>query len=99
MRLKSGGIAMLDVREPGERENARVEGTLAIPLAQLEARMHELPTTGPLAVHCAGGYRSTIACSLLQRAGRAQLVDVRGGMAGWEQCGLPTLRGTASCGA
>jgi rhodanese-related sulfurtransferase len=77
----------------------RVQGTLAIPLAQLEARMHELPASGPLAVHCAGGYRSTIACSLLQRAGRAGLVDVRGGMAGWEQSGLPTQRGTASCGA
>ena len=98
-RLRAGGIVMLDVREPGERENARVEGTLAIPLAQLEARMNELPQTGALAVHCAGGYRSTIACSLLQRAGRSGLVDVRGGMAGWQQCGLPTQHGTASCGA
>ena len=98
-RLHAGGIAMLDVREPGERENARVEGTLAIPLPQLEARMHELPASGALAVHCAGGYRSTIACSLLERAGRTGLVDVRGGMAGWQQCGLPTLHGTASCGA
>ncbi len=97
-RLKSGRIALLDVRAPGEREDVRIEGTLSIPLPELEARMGELPRTGPLAVHCAGGYRSTIACSLLERAGRRELVDVRGGMAGWQQSGLPTARGTASCG-
>ena len=96
-RLKSGRIALLDVRAPGERESMRIEGTLSIPLEQLEARLDELPREGALAVHCAGGYRSTIACSLLQRAGRRDLVDVRGGMAGWEQSGLPTARGQAAC--
>ncbi len=95
LRLKSGGIALLDVRNPGERASVRIEGTLAIPLAELEARLDEVPHEGPLAVHCAGGYRSTIACSLLERAGRRNLVDVRGGMAGWEQSGLPTARGAA----
>jgi rhodanese-related sulfurtransferase len=77
----------------------RIEGTLSIPLPELEARLSELPREGPLAVHCAGGYRSTIACSLLERAGRRNLVDVRGGIAGWEQAGLPALRGAGACGA
>ena len=91
-RLEAGALHFLDVRNPGERDDVRIAGTLSIPLAELEARMHELPREGTLAVHCAGGYRSTIACSILQRAGRRELVDVRGGMAGWQQSGLPTLR-------
>jgi glyoxylase-like metal-dependent hydrolase (beta-lactamase superfamily II)/rhodanese-related sulfurtransferase len=96
-RLKTGALHFLDVREPCEREDVRIEGTFSIPLPELEVRMNELPPAGTLAVHCAGGYRSTIACSLLERAGRRKLVDLRGGMAGWEQCGLPAQRGTSSC--
>jgi len=89
---QAGKLQILDVRGPGEFESVRAEGALSIPLPELEARMNEL------AVICASGYRSTIACSLLQRAGRGNLVDVRGGTAGWEQSGLPTARGAASCG-
>jgi glyoxylase-like metal-dependent hydrolase (beta-lactamase superfamily II)/rhodanese-related sulfurtransferase len=95
-RLQTGSVALLDVRNPGERESVRIEGTLSIPLAEPEARMSELPREGTLAVHCAGGYRSTIACSLLERAGRRDLVDVRGGMAGWAQSGLPTASGAGA---
>jgi hydroxyacylglutathione hydrolase len=94
-RREAGELHFLDVRNPGEREDVRIAGTLSIPLVELEARMHELPRDGSLAVHCAGGYRSTIACSLLERAGRRGLVDVRGGMTGWQQSGLPVVRGTA----
>ena len=97
-RRKTGELHFLDVRNRNEREDVRIEGTLSIPLEELEARIAEVPSEGTLAVHCAGGYRSTIACSLLERAGRKDLVDVRGGMAGWQQSGLPALRGNAPGG-
>jgi len=96
--VKAGKLRMLDVRAPGELESQRVEGALAIPLPELEARMGELPDELPLAVMCASGYRSTIACSLLERAGRKGLVDVRGGITRWGQSGLPTASGQTACG-
>lgn len=96
-RASKGGLHVLDVRNPGEREDLRIEGTLSIPLSELEARLGELPREGTLAVHCAGGYRSTIACSLIERAGRGNLIDLRGGMAGWEAAGLPVQRGKSAC--
>jgi len=94
-RTQAGKLRILDVRAPGELENLRIEGSLAIPLPDLEARIDELPAGEPLAVVCASGYRSTIACSLLERAGRKGLVDVRGGISGWDQRGLPTTSGEA----
>jgi rhodanese-related sulfurtransferase len=44
-------------------------------------------------VHCAGGYRSTIACSLLEARGFTRLIDLRGGMSGWIAGGQPVQRG------
>lgn len=93
-RLRGGSLRFLDVRQPGERDEQRIEGTIAIPLGELERRARELPP-GPLAIHCAGGYRSTIAASLLERLGRRDLVDLRGGIAGWVKAGLPVARGAA----
>jgi rhodanese-related sulfurtransferase len=61
---------ILDVRTPAEREEDPLAGSLAIPLAELPTRMAELPTDETIVVLCGSGYRSGIACSLLQRAGR-----------------------------
>jgi hydroxyacylglutathione hydrolase len=44
----------------------------------------------PLAVHCKGGYRSMIACSLLQRAGFHNVINVIGGFDAWQQANLPS---------
>lgn len=74
--------AVLDVRTPGEREEARIEGSVHIPLKQLRERMEEVPTARPLVVHCKGGYRSMIASSLLARAGIASS-DLDGGFNAW----------------
>lgn len=69
---------VLDVRTPSEWEAGHVEGAVHIPIAELNARLSEVPQ-GPLAVICGSGYRSAIACSLLLRSGRRDLVDVPGG--------------------
>ena len=60
-----------------------------MPLSRLSQRAAELPRDRPLLVHCAGGYRSSIAASLLQQAGFADVSELAGGIAAWEAAGLP----------
>ena len=70
---------VLDVRGSGERDASHIPGSVHIPLPELEDRWEELPSRGPLTVHCATGYRSSIAASLLRRLGR-EASDLRGGI-------------------
>jgi glyoxylase-like metal-dependent hydrolase (beta-lactamase superfamily II)/rhodanese-related sulfurtransferase len=94
---RKGAPRVLDVRERGERAAQSIEGSLFIPLGELAGRASEVPA-GALVVHCAGGYRSMIAASLLARAGREDLADLRGGMGAWNAAGLPTVAAAgASC--
>lgn len=83
----------VDVRTPRERQEKRIGGSVAIPLNQLGERLSELPANRALIVYCAGGYRSSIAASLLQRAGFAQVDELAGGIAAWEAANLPTESG------
>ncbi|HET6371892.1 MAG TPA: MBL fold metallo-hydrolase [Candidatus Polarisedimenticolia bacterium] len=80
---------VLDVRAAGEWRDKRIEGSLNIPLDHLEARLAEVPRDRTVAVHCATGYRSSIAASLLARHGVTDLVDLVGGLAAWEAARLP----------
>ncbi|MFJ9692452.1 rhodanese-like domain-containing protein [Kitasatospora sp. NPDC101183] len=75
---------VLDVRTSGEREAGSVDGSLHIPLAELPARLDEIPTDRPLVVHCAGGHRSSIAASLLRHHGHPDVSDLLGGYTAWE---------------
>jgi hydroxyacylglutathione hydrolase len=61
-------LAVLDVRRASERARGRINGSLHVPLHELPGRLHDLPHR-PLWVHCQGGYRASIAASLLQAAG------------------------------
>ncbi|PYV93782.1 MAG: MBL fold metallo-hydrolase [Acidobacteria bacterium] len=79
---------VLDVRAVGEWEEKRIEGSLNIPLSCLRERLHELPRRKKLAVHCAGGYRSSIAASLLEQHGVTDVVDLIGGISAWEAAKL-----------
>jgi hydroxyacylglutathione hydrolase len=85
----------VDVRTPGEREQKSVGGSLSVPLSRLAQQMETLPKDRPLLVYCAGGYRSSIAASLLQRAGFNRVGEIAGGMAGWESAKLPVETGSA----
>ena len=82
---------VLDVRAPGEHAAGHLEGALHLPLGELAGRLEEVPRDRSVVVHCAGGYRSVIAISLLQRAGFEGLRDLRGGFAAWEAAGLPVV--------
>lgn len=84
---------LVDVRAPSERNQKYINGSVHIPLTRLLDRMSELPEGRPILVHCAGGYRSSIAASLLQRAGRTDVSELAGGIAAWESAGLPVRSG------
>ncbi len=62
-------VAVLDVRRDDEWADGRIESAVHIPLQDLESRLDEVPD-GEVWVHCASGYRASIAASLLDRAGR-----------------------------
>ncbi|MFM8581466.1 MAG: rhodanese-like domain-containing protein, partial [Planctomycetaceae bacterium] len=64
-------------------------GSVNLPLPNLVARLAELPTGRDLVVHCEGGYRSAIACSLLARSGRVGVHDLVGGIKAWQASQLP----------
>lgn len=73
------GVSMLDVRKPGEYSGGHVEGATHICLSTLPQQLDQLPKDQPFLVHCAGGYRSVIAVSLLKKAGFNQLINIYGG--------------------
>jgi glyoxylase-like metal-dependent hydrolase (beta-lactamase superfamily II)/rhodanese-related sulfurtransferase len=77
-------VNVLDVREPDEREAGAIEGSVGIALGELEKRIGEVPRDGLLVVHCKGGYRSSIATSLLRRAGVVDLANLIGGYDAWK---------------
>ena len=79
----------IDVRAPREREQKCIEGSMSIPLNHLEENFKTLPRNRPLLVYCAGGYRSSIAASLLQRGGFGSVGEIAGGIAAWESAKLP----------
>ena len=83
-------IAVLDVREAGEVEGGAIADSVRIPLGQLTGRIAELDKTKMLVVHCKGGYRSSIATSLLRRAGFREVVNLTGGFDAWKQVAAAT---------
>ena len=60
-----------------------------MPLNHLVENLEKLPKDRPLLVYCAGGYRSSIAASLLQSHGFLRVSEIAGGIAGWETANLP----------
>jgi hydroxyacylglutathione hydrolase len=79
----------IDVRTPTEREAKHIAGSLPIPLNRLMENLHELPKNRPLLVYCAGGYRSSIAASLLLGHGFQNVSEIAGGFAAWEAAKMP----------
>ena len=77
------GLVLLDVRGPGEREMGYIEGSVHIPLGQLRDRADELDPARPVVAYCAGGYRSSIAASLLRASAFADVSDLIGGYQAW----------------
>jgi hydroxyacylglutathione hydrolase len=83
-RLHNPGLHVLDVRSDQEWDEGHIEGAQHIMAGDLPARLSDVPADGALVVVCGTGYRSTVAASILERAGRASVINLSGGMAAWE---------------
>lgn len=83
---------VLDVRTEKEWQAGHVPGSHNIPLTHLRERLAEVPSDRPVVVHCEGGYRSSIATSVLAAAGRTNVTDLVGGIKAWLASKLPTDR-------
>jgi glyoxylase-like metal-dependent hydrolase (beta-lactamase superfamily II)/rhodanese-related sulfurtransferase len=80
---------VVDVRAPREREAKFIAGSMNIPLNHLTEHAGSLPKERPILVHCAGGYRSSLAASVLQKNGFTNVLEMAGGIAAWEAAKLP----------
>lgn len=91
--IRAGSIRVLDVREKNEWRDGHIDGAIHIPGGDLPGRLGDVPDDRPLAVVCAGGYRSTVAISVLERAGRGRLINLIGGVTAYEAAGHPLVTG------
>ena len=82
---------VLDIRNPREWATKHIGGSVNIPLNHLQERISEVPRNRRIAVHCAGGYRSSIAASILHQYGITNLIEMAGGLAAWEAAKLPVV--------
>jgi rhodanese-related sulfurtransferase len=82
---------VLDVREPGEYAAGHLPNAKHIPLGQLASRLKELEKfkERPIVITCASGSRSGSAQSLLKKNGFKEAVNLKGGIAAWQQASLP----------
>ena len=85
---------VLDVREAAEFAQGHIPNSRHVPIGQLEKRLTELEKLKdkPLIVNCASGNRSGSACAVLRKHGFARVVNLTGGVAAWDQAGLPLTR-------
>jgi glyoxylase-like metal-dependent hydrolase (beta-lactamase superfamily II)/rhodanese-related sulfurtransferase len=88
VRYKSGNEQVLDVRRRSEFDAMHVEGALNLPLDFVERLVKGLDRKKTYLVHCAGGYRSVIAISILKKRGFKHLVNVEGGFQAIKKTGL-----------
>ncbi len=90
-RDRPGEVQLVDVRRAMEWEAGHIEQARLKPLSSLRTMLNDLDTQRPIAVHCKSGYRSSIATSLLLRAGFKQVMNVTGGFDAWLAQKLPVV--------
>jgi rhodanese-related sulfurtransferase len=79
---------VLDVRNPGEREEKHIKGSVFVPLNRLLQDLDAVPRGRDIVVYCRSGYRSSIGASLLRKHGFAGVTDLNGGILAWEAAQL-----------
>jgi len=87
--LKSGNLTVLDVRKPTEFQSEHVENAQNFPLDYINDNFDELDKNQEYYVHCAGGYRSVIAASIMKSRGVHKLVDIAGGFKAISETDIP----------
>ena len=91
LRERRHDLHLIDVRREGEWKAGHIDGAEWFPLDNLNKSLPSTDRNTPVAVHCKSGYRSAIACSLLQRAGFTNVSNVLGGFDAWQAANLPFL--------
>ena len=76
-------LQIVDVRNPAEVADGTIPGAVAIPVRQLVHELDDLDPSKPTVVYCAGGYRSSVAASVLRQRGFDDVSDIVGGYAAW----------------
>lgn len=91
--LGQGGPAplLLDVREDDEREVARIEPSLHIPMGELPRRLSELPPERTIIVYCHHGSRSQMVGAFLEQEGFRSVINLQGGIDAWAAEVDPTM--------
>jgi hydroxyacylglutathione hydrolase len=90
--MMSKGVEVLDVRKPGEWNVSRLKDATFLSLSDILENHLTLNKSNPYLVHCAGGYRSMIAISVLKHQGfKGELYNIRGGFGAMQQAGLPVV--------
>ncbi len=84
---------VIDIRAPREWSAKRLGESINLPLSQLQEGIAKVPRDRRIAVHCLGGYRSSIAVSILNQHGITNLIELAGGLTAWEAARLPVVAG------
>jgi hydroxyacylglutathione hydrolase len=82
-------VQVVDVRRPGEFSSGHVPGAINIPLDEFAKSDFHFKSDRPVAVICAGGYRSSLASGIFQSTGVQKLFNVVGGTSAWKEAGFP----------
>ena len=91
-RYENGNIKVIDVRKPDEFESGHVNGAENMPLDTINDSMPALSKNETLYVHCAGGYRSMIAASILKARGFEDVVNIQGGFGEISKTGVEVAK-------
>jgi len=86
---EAGNTLLIDVRKKSEFDSEHVLGAVNIPLNEINKHLAEFPKDKPFVLHCAGGYRSMIATSMLKQRGWDNFSDITGGFTELKTTGIP----------
>lgn len=89
MAMKDEKPLIIDVRKKSEYDSEHLLGAINIPLNEINQHLAEFPKESTFVLHCAGGYRSMIAASILKQRGWQDFADVKGGFEALSKTDLP----------
>ena len=86
--INENNVPVFDIRKPGEYDNEHIVDVPSTPLDYINSHIDEFPSDKDFYVHCAGGYRSVIASSILKSRGIHNVIDVAGGYGAIKNTGI-----------
>ena len=89
---KNRTVFLLDVRTPQENSQARLPGSVLIPISEFEGRIKEVPRNKTILVYCAVGSRSKQVAEYLSKNGYKDVYNMTDGIVGWYRNGFPLQR-------